>query len=50
MDVELFDMSAADPRAVAGWEEGHGNDELVLDAHDLFVVRRIRIGTEEAGQ
>jgi len=46
-EVELFDMSDADPRAVPGWEEGHGDDELVLTEHDLFVVRRVRVRTEE---
>lgn len=46
-DVELFDMSGTDPRSVPGWEEGHGSDELVLTQHDLFVVRRVRVSTEE---
>lgn len=48
IDVQLYDMSAADlRRAVPGWEEGEGDNQLVLGGHDLFVVRRVRITTED---
>ena len=50
VDVQLFDMSEADPRAVPGWEEGEGTSELVLTDHDLFVVRRVRIRSEEGDE
>ena len=33
-----------------GWEEGEGLKELVLDRHDLFEIRRVRIRTEEADE
>ncbi|NOY27728.1 MAG: hypothetical protein GXP62_17840, partial [Oligoflexia bacterium] len=49
IDVQLYDMSKADfRRAVPGWEEGEGESELVLTSHDLFVVRRVRITTEDS--
>ncbi|MCB9776970.1 MAG: baseplate J/gp47 family protein [Alphaproteobacteria bacterium] len=48
VDVQLHDMRAADlERGVPGWEEGEGDPELVLDDHDLFMVRRVRITTED---
>jgi len=47
VSVGLFDMSAAEDRAGPGWEEGEGDDEIVLSGHDLFYVRRIRITSEE---
>ncbi|MFT4976241.1 MAG: hypothetical protein ACI8S6_002137, partial [Myxococcota bacterium] len=47
-DVQLYDMSGKDPRAVPGWEEGLGTGELILNEHDLFVVRRVRVLSEEA--
>jgi hypothetical protein len=50
VDVQLFDMHRADARAVPGWEEGEGSRELILTRHDLFVVRRIRVRSEEVGE
>lgn len=51
VDVSLYDMSAPEKaRSAPGWEEGQGVHELVLTAHDLFVVRRVRIRTEEADE
>lgn len=47
-DVQLYDMSAKDARSVPGWEEGLGTGELILNQHDLFMVRRIRVLSEEA--
>ena len=48
VDVQLYNMERADERAVPGWEEGLGYPELVLQKHDLFVVRRVRVLSEEA--
>ena len=48
VDVQLYNMVDADPRAVPGWEEGLGYSELLLQEHDLFVVRRVQIRTEES--
>lgn len=49
MDVFLYDMSAPEKaKSGPGWEEGQGVHELVLVDHDLFVVRRVRVLTEEA--
>jgi predicted phage baseplate assembly protein len=48
VDVQLYNMSKADPRSEAGWQEGLGYAELVLQDHDLFSLRRVRIRTEEA--
>jgi hypothetical protein len=43
-------MSHAENRAVPGWDEGEGDDSVVLVKHDLFTVRRIRVRTEEGGE
>ncbi|MEL6343193.1 MAG: baseplate J/gp47 family protein, partial [Myxococcota bacterium] len=49
VDVQLYDMSKKDPRAVPGWEEGLGYAELLLQGdEDLFMVRRVRVLSEEA--
>jgi hypothetical protein len=50
VDVQLYDMRGTDPRGVPGWEEGLGDGELLLQEHDLFVVRRVRIRTEEGAE
>lgn len=51
VDVQLYDMSAPEKaRSAPGWEEGQGVSELVLVDHDLFVVRRVRVRTEEADE
>jgi hypothetical protein len=50
VQVALYDMSKADPRAEPGWNEGDGAPSLVLGEHDLFVVRRVRVRTEELGE
>ena len=46
--VDLYNMSGSQPNAVPGWEEGDGERELNLGVDDLFVVRRVRVRTEEA--
>jgi hypothetical protein len=48
--VQLHDMSAEDPKAEPGWNEGEGDNALFLTEHDLFQVRRVRIRTEEVGE
>jgi hypothetical protein len=50
VDVRLFDVSAVEPNGPPGWEGAEGVSELILTAHDLFVVRRVRVRTEEVGQ
>jgi len=47
VEVQLYDMSAADGRSAPGWEEGLGESELLLESFDLFVVRRVRIQSDE---
>ena len=46
VDVQLYDISE-NVRGPAGWEEGQGVGELLLQDYDLFVVRRIRIRLED---
>lgn len=51
VDVQLFDMSGdRRKRAVKGWEEGEGVKEILLNRHDLFEVRRVRIRSEDAAE
>ena len=51
VDVQLYDMSAPEKaRSAPGWEEGQGTRELVLTDHDLFVVRRVRVRTEDSDE
>jgi hypothetical protein len=47
VNVQLFDMSQRDPRDPAGWEEGLGETELILEDHDLFSLRRVRVVIED---
>ncbi|MCP4804071.1 MAG: hypothetical protein GY913_34340 [Proteobacteria bacterium] len=49
VDVQIFDVSG-NVKGPAGWEEGEGAHELPLEKHDLFVVRRIRIRTEDGSR
>ena len=51
VEVQLYDMSAPEKaRSAPGWEEGQGVRELVLTEHDLFVVRRVRVRTEDSDE
>ena len=45
-EVRVFPVSLDD--TTPGWETGQGNDVLVLDTQDLFVVRGVRVVAEEA--
>lgn len=47
MDVQLFAIGEGRERSVPGWEQGVGESTIVLEKDDLFVVRRVRIRTEE---
>jgi hypothetical protein len=44
--VRVFPVALED--STPGWETGQGNDVLVLDSQDLFVVRGVRVVAEEA--
>jgi hypothetical protein len=51
VEVQLFDMSGERRRkGIPGWEEGSGVRELVLENHDLFAVRRVRISSDDPGE
>lgn len=45
-DVQLFAID--DPEDLApGWERGQGQNTLVLEHRDLFVIRRVRVTSDE---
>jgi hypothetical protein len=46
VEVQLYDVANGD-KSVPGWEQGLGRTDVVLDQHDLFVIRRVRIRGEE---
>jgi hypothetical protein len=46
VDVSVYDVSAARDKA-PGWEKGQGSTLVPLDTHDLFVVRHVRIVSED---
>ncbi len=51
VDVALYDMAGERRRlGRPGWEEGEGVKELMLNEHDLFAARRIRVRSEEIGE
>lgn len=43
IQVQVYESTPGIP----GWEKGQGQETLVLDAHDLFVCRNVRIVSEE---
>lgn len=47
VDVQLYEVQASRDRTVPGWEQGQGRNVVVLDDADLFVLRRVRIRSEE---
>ncbi len=49
-DVQLFSIDAKRDNPPPGWEEGSGLDTLVLDKHDLFAIRKVRVMSEDGGQ
>ena len=48
VNVQLYDMAKRDPRDPSGWEEGLGENEIILENHDLFSLRRVRVVIEDA--
>lgn len=49
-EVRLYAIDDDRPLAPPGWEEGVGTSEIVLERHDLFVVRRVRVLSEDGGE
>lgn len=49
-EVQLYDMSGRREHDSPGWEQGEGAEVLFQTEHDLFVVRRIRVRVEDAGE
>lgn len=47
VDVNLYDIGAGTDKTVPGWEQGQGTTTCVLDSADLFVLRKVRIRSEE---
>jgi len=47
VDVQLYEIPSDKAQGVPGWEEGQGARTLVLDKADLFILRRVRVNTEE---
>jgi hypothetical protein len=43
--VQVYRVNPDDP--TPGWEKGQGEDLLVLDKADLFVLRHVRVASEE---
>jgi hypothetical protein len=46
VSVQVFEIPP-DAENTAGWEKGQGASTLVLDKHDLFVLRHVRVVSEE---
>ncbi len=47
VDVQLFPIADEREGSVPGWEEGRGASTVVLEDRDLFVLRRVRVLTDE---
>ena len=47
VNVHLFEVDPNAKRVVPGWEAGEGTNQLFLEQRDLFVLRKVRIITEE---
>ncbi len=45
-DVQLFAIDDKRDSPPPGWEEGSGTYTQVLDKHDLFVIRKVRVMSE----
>jgi hypothetical protein len=46
--VSLYGVDEGRDKLFPGWEKGQGSNVLTLDAHDLFVVRHVRILSEDS--
>jgi len=47
VEVQLYGIPPERAAGVPGWEEGQGAATMVLDKADLFILRRVRVTTEE---
>ncbi|MBX2797761.1 MAG: baseplate J/gp47 family protein [Myxococcales bacterium] len=47
-EVQVFAIDPDDDDPTPGWERGEGGHTQVLDEHDLFVPRKVRVITEES--
>ncbi len=45
VQVQVYEVNPKDP--TPGWEKGQGVDVLVLETNDLFVLRHVRVASEE---
>lgn len=47
VDVQLYPIGEGRERSVPGWEQGTGEPTIVLDTADLFIVRKVRVRSED---
>ncbi|MEQ1565754.1 MAG: baseplate J/gp47 family protein [Myxococcota bacterium] len=47
VDVQVYLVPTGDREAIPGWERGEGQQVVALDTHDLFVLRHVRVVSEE---
>ena len=47
VEVQVYPVREGLDSEFPGWERGQGMDTLVLDKHDLFQVRFVRVVSEE---
>ncbi|MBW1879218.1 MAG: hypothetical protein JRJ84_12720, partial [Deltaproteobacteria bacterium] len=45
--VQLYEIPEERSDSIPAWEEGQGVSTLVLDKADLFILRKVRVTTEE---
>jgi len=45
--VQLYEIPEGKSDSIPAWEEGQGVSTLVLDKADLFILRKVRVTTEE---
>ena len=50
VDVELYPVRDGRDKEYPGWEKGQGTEAIVLDDNDLFVLRMVRIMSEDGEQ
>ncbi|MEN0061703.1 MAG: baseplate J/gp47 family protein [Myxococcota bacterium] len=48
VEVAVYAIAPDRTDTAPGWEQGEGSDLLTQDRHDLFVIRHVRILSEEA--
>jgi predicted phage baseplate assembly protein len=47
VEVQLYAIGEGRERSVPGWEQGSGEGTIVLDNADLFIVRKVRVRSED---